>query len=321
MKRLAFVLVLFGCNFGWAQVNLVPNPSFENYTTCPYNGGQAWSAEPWYNAYGGCDYFNECGTNGYDVPLNKIGWEYARTGRGYSQISAWSNLYPNAREFLGVELEDTLVASNNYLVSFFVSMPDSIWYAVKNVGIYLSKEQPVSNADSLLGKAPQIEYQGSNYLDNKVGWIKIEDIYVAEGGEKYLTIGNFDTDEKTDTLFVPDGGVFRPSQPDYWELSGYFIDDVSVVLDTTTSIKENGKLDFSVYPNPVDDELNIHLNTHTFIHKVALYDIQGKLVMEQNNFGSTHDISIALPYLFEGIYVLRITSNQDEMRKKIIITH
>lgn len=90
----SFVLFSF---FAKTQLNLVPNPSFEIYDTCPYNefnpvysGVDAiCRAIPWfqhnspnpYNCGGSTDFFHAC--NG-SVPLNIDGFQNARTGFGYA---------------------------------------------------------------------------------------------------------------------------------------------------------------------------------------------------------------------------------------------
>ncbi|MEX2379920.1 MAG: gliding motility-associated C-terminal domain-containing protein [Vicingaceae bacterium] len=53
------------------------------------------------------------------------------------------------------------------------------------------------------------------------GWVKIEGIYLAEGGEQYLTIGNFNDDTNT-SYHIFNNNATIPS-------SYYYIDDVSLV--------------------------------------------------------------------------------------------
>lgn len=56
-------------------------------------------------------------------------------------------------------------------------------------------------------------------LSDKIGWMKVEWLYIASGGEKYITIGNFNTASTSDTLNV---GASNPG------FSYYYIDDVYV---------------------------------------------------------------------------------------------
>ncbi|HZV44348.1 MAG TPA: hypothetical protein VFF90_07710, partial [Saprospiraceae bacterium] len=74
------ILVLLSFTYfglsGWSQ-NLLPNPSFEVYTTCPtnYNTGEPLQCIPWTKAtQGTADYFNVCAFgNNVGVPANYFG--------------------------------------------------------------------------------------------------------------------------------------------------------------------------------------------------------------------------------------------------------
>ena len=120
------VLAVLLCLGSEAQQNLVPNPSFEEYSDCPNAGGRIWFAEPWFSVYGTCDYFHECGTFSYGTPGNWVGNENPKDGQGYGQISCYSPAFDNIREFVGLELLDSLQAEVKYDVEFFVSLEDSM---------------------------------------------------------------------------------------------------------------------------------------------------------------------------------------------------
>jgi len=104
-------------------------------------------------------------------------------------------------------LQEVLSPNVAYHVEFYLSLEDSLNYAVKNVGAYFSQEVPTQNLEMFLSLTPQISYEGAEFLTDKEGWMKISGSFVAVGGERYLTIGNFDDDENTDSLFVEGGGV------------------------------------------------------------------------------------------------------------------
>ena len=63
MKKIKFILFLLISIFsfeGYGQVNLVPNYSFESYTTCPTASGQISYAVPWIGTNSSTDYFSSC---------------------------------------------------------------------------------------------------------------------------------------------------------------------------------------------------------------------------------------------------------------------
>ena len=100
--------------------NLVPNPSFEEYTLCPGNRGQIALVPPWFSPNGGgVDYINECGgNNGAGVPTNNWGHQYPLEGEGYAGVRVWrgGGLY---REYLAADLKSPLEAGERYFLSFF----------------------------------------------------------------------------------------------------------------------------------------------------------------------------------------------------------
>jgi hypothetical protein len=80
-RRISILLILTLLGYySWSQ-NLLPNPSFEIYTTCPiqYNTGGPLQCTPWVPATGGTsDYFNACANPNplnlsVNVPLNFAG--------------------------------------------------------------------------------------------------------------------------------------------------------------------------------------------------------------------------------------------------------
>ena len=73
-------------SFGKAQ-NLVPNPSFEDFTTCPTTLGTGGPLQciPWIGI-NSADYFNVCGGFLIGVPINILGYQEARTGAAYAGI-------------------------------------------------------------------------------------------------------------------------------------------------------------------------------------------------------------------------------------------
>lgn len=291
--------------------NLVPNPSFEEYTECPIGSGRIVNAYPWYNARPSCDYYHECGTNGAGVPISQGGGGYARSGQAYAGFKVWciNDVSGIHREILGVELLGPLVEGETYRVELFLSMLDSVWYASKNVGVYFSVEQPYNHMDSIESYQPQVRYEGEEFLTGKEGWMQIAGTFVAQGGERFLSIGNFDRYEDTEVLFVSGGGIPPWHSAVYWSCAEYFIDDVSVVPDSITSVQEVVDLEssYKLYPNPNTGEFTLSLNMDD--HSVAtmtVWNISGQQVHTQQltNGSNTINLNVA-----EGLYLYRVVIN------------
>lgn len=296
----------------------MPNPSFEDYTQCPITNGWIWVTEPWTAVYGGVSYYHECGSNGFGVPVNEAGWQYARTGKAYIGCSMWA--YPSTYEgqFPGVSLASELITGKKYKVELYVSLLDSVWYSVKNIGVYFSQSQPPSNINTLLNYEPQVQYTGAEYLYNKEGWTKIEGSFYADGGEQFMTIGNFDGHNNSDTAFVPGGGIPPLNAPGYYKIAGYYIDDVSVTLDTTTGVNEIEQTTFEVYPNPAKEKITIETADHRPQTIVKLFDITGREVLITSLTASRTTIDVS--GFAGGIYTAVLLEDGVAVgRRKIIV--
>ena len=303
--KLEWVILFLLPLYSLGQQNLVPNGSFEINSGCPNNSGKIWLAEPWSSVRGSCDYLHECGTNGFGIPISQ-GGGYARTGQAYSRFNVWTT--SNTIEILGVELTDELTVGDRYHVEFYLSLLDSVWYASKNIGAYFSAAQPPNNIDSIRSYQPQVRYDGS-FISDKEGWTRVSGSFVAQGGERFLSIGNFDRYADTETLFVPGGGVNPWHSDVYWEVSGYFIDDVSVMPDSITSVQDvaNTEPVYKLYPNPNTGSFAVEVN-HSNGGRVMLhlFDASGKLVEEQKLVDGVNTVHTSLA---EGLYLYRVTVN------------
>jgi len=204
-----------------AQTNLVPNPSFEYYSNCPSASSQLSFAFPWYSPPNNDgDYFNSCSNNfGLPVIYNDYSL-YARTGNGCAAIWGLNNVSSNYREYLQVELNESLEANKCYLCSFFVVLIKPSQLAIGDLAISFS-EQAVLNTGTgdLLNLTSDIYCINNNPISDTLNWINISGIFSPNQSKKFLTIGNFKNDSATITSIVPNG-----TYPGAY----YFVDDVSV---------------------------------------------------------------------------------------------
>lgn len=78
---------------------------------------------------------------------------------------------------------------------------------------------------------------------------------------------------------------------------------------STNSFTEN---DLVLFPNPVNDYLNISLSKDKIIDKVLITDVLGKIVFEQNLFSESINVS----QLQNGIYNISLYSSNEVFSKK-----
>ncbi|WP_296683099.1 T9SS type A sorting domain-containing protein [Flavobacterium sp.] len=106
----------------------------------------------------------------------------------------------NQREYLQCELNDTLIYKKFYKIDFYtLSFIYDTWgnFLTNNLGIYFSTAQFYSNNGNYIDSAAQVKYFQNEIIKNPLTWEKFSGIYQAEGGEKFMTVGNFNSDVET----------------------------------------------------------------------------------------------------------------------------
>lgn len=202
----------------FAQSNLVPNASFENYLSCPTTDDQVNRAVGWSKVgTGTSDYMNACHTSSIvGVPNNVFGSQAARTGKAYTHLITATKNASNYREYMQVQLTSPLASGLTYDVQFYVSRTDGK-IAVAQIGALFSSTPLSSSNSQALNLVPQVE--NTTVISDTVNWVLVSGSFVAAGGEQYLTIGNFRTPANT-TKTTASGLHIHGS---------YYIDDVSVI--------------------------------------------------------------------------------------------
>jgi gliding motility-associated-like protein len=185
--------------------NLVPNPDFESYTICPigyHTPGQnpPYPGAPWESTtWGSSDYCHSC-SNPSDVgiPLNNEGWQYAHSGEAYAGLILKTTSVTDYREYLTAPLIAPLLGGKYYKVSFYVSLADTRC-GLRQIGAYMSEERPPyvwGEFAPLDEYTPQVESNGG-FLNDTMNWMLVEGCFRAEGGEAFITLGNFHDNANT----------------------------------------------------------------------------------------------------------------------------
>ena len=317
------VMCLVLCSSLQAQ-NLVPNPSFEAHNGCPEGLTDDWSkVQYWYNANGGTpDYFHLCGADAPSgsalagVPLNNRGQQWPVSGNAYMGFYGVQIGNQQWREYLQAELTKPLYFRFRYVVSFYVSLSESSQLAISTIGAHLS-EQPPSSSDMLvLDLEPQILPHPLQPITDTTNWVLVTDTFRSmHGGERFITIGNFFSNEQSDTLlFNP-----NPNPPSGNYRAYYYIDDVSVVaLDSVPSgvgITEQEALGFEVYPNPATDVVRFRVLDSSARSSVGMtvgvLDAVGRVLRYTTlTRGTQDDHAVDISALPTGIYFLELTNTE-----------
>ena len=141
MKKLLLFLFVYIPQIIFAQ-NLVPNPSFEDYTVCP--NSYFMLPTDWYSCSATPDYFNACdSTNSFGIPINCFGYQQAADGRAYCGFYAFGFTEPPPncyKEYLGCQLINSLQIGQKYFISFKVIFSGGfgVGIATNNIGLLFS---------------------------------------------------------------------------------------------------------------------------------------------------------------------------------------
>lgn len=190
--RLQVLIALFVSLVGGVQgQNLVRNQSFEEYKRCPkYEVTKKLKLKQ--NAIGVKEtprYFNTCNTE-----PNPFGEQKPFEGNAYCGLVITSDEANecNLREVIELKLSEPLIAGHKYKVSFQVNLADNSGYYSDQIGLIFSREKYKKDPifANRLGRY-DIRNPLGNFLKDTVNWTEISGIYNAEGGERYLIIGNF----------------------------------------------------------------------------------------------------------------------------------
>lgn len=251
------------------------NGSFENYTTLPYKISQINYATPWRSATNATpDYFHlysqpsQVSNWSVQIPQNFAGFSYSPDGNAYAGIITYyqsdtsttigENIdtnNSNYREYIYQILNDTLMNNIQYRINFKIKLSSKS--RVKTpIGFYLSDSFTEFKHNKVIMLNPAYESMGTSDTAN---WTTIEHIITAKGGEKYLVIGNFQTDTSSSISdLYPSNFIQSKYGGTVAAMGYYYIDQVVVDFVTGGIIKPGGTI-------LVEKGENIKLNAKTFI--------------------------------------------------------
>ena len=192
MKRILLPVFVFHISCftsAIAQANLVPNWSFEDTSNCPNDVGQIYSTLSWFSATSGTpDYYNECAsfTSQASVPQNGFGFQYPKTGVAYAGILTYQyQTGSGGREYIEIELLDSLTKGKKYCISFNVSLIESA-APIDALQALLTKDSVISIATLTLPYQPSITNESGHLINDTLNWVLISGEYVAGGGGNFF---------------------------------------------------------------------------------------------------------------------------------------
>lgn len=213
---------------GFAQdEELVENGSFEQTQGKIKKLGSIESATGWIMATGqSADLFAPSSkVTEILTPLNAYGTEEPYDGSNYAGIVAYSYNDKMPRSYLMSKLVKPLQKGKRYCVTFYVSLAESSKYSTNAIGASFSKKPYASTEKASIIADVDVTRGDNKILSGFYGWDKVCNTYLAKGGEKYITLGNFLNNNQI--------GEQKMRQPKYYRgqqiiAAYYYVDNVSV---------------------------------------------------------------------------------------------
>jgi outer membrane protein OmpA-like peptidoglycan-associated protein len=184
------------------------------------------------------DLFSKSATGDIGVPVNIYGSEEPTTENGgnvYAGIVAYKpGKLAGERSYITIQLMQgkepvTLKKGLTYCIEYAVSLSESSKFACNNLGAYLSKDAPGNGEPGAIYMAGDhvMKAQTNKVYNGFFGWEKVCNTYTAKGDEKYITIGNFDLNDKTQFQAVKKP---KDAEADPLTHAYYYIDNIVVRL-------------------------------------------------------------------------------------------
>lgn len=302
---------------GYGQ-NLVPNPSFEDYSLCPDNWAQIDRVDNWEAYKGSPDYFNSCEpTNSFSTPQNLMGNQIPVSGNSYTGLILYSKVISNGDEIIGTQLTQNLQIGIKYYLSFKIILKYNNAFSVccgnNKIGAKFSTQSySTPNPPSINNSA---HIWTDSIITDTLNWTQVFGSFVADSSYSNLMIGNFFSNANIDTNDLVGSGEF----------SYYFFDDVCVSTDSSfcanyiyTGIEDKSiESNINIYPNPANNYFNVNNKDSNNPINIKIYNTLGQELFVLNNV-SEPLIQIDISEYTTNLLFIKIESKNKSFTYKLL---
>lgn len=314
LKALLLLLMNLALAVMATAQNLVPNGSFEDTTSCELpTQCTLLKASHWYNPNTAtpdlydCDLDRGCGS-----PMDPdIGTAYQPSFDGLRHAGAffwYGSGGGNTRDYMMTRLSGAMESGGSYRVELSYSRRRFYHQlAIDHIGVWFGMDSLFEPQPDRLDVTAQVRLRDadSSYLAVGGEWAMLADTFVAQGGEQWMVIGNFDVAGSVDGIVAEPTGI---------QLSCYyFIDAVSVTPLEPTGIADQG---LAVYWN--GSAIAILSQGSRDIDRVVLYSASGQLLYQRLGRLTGPWIEWTLPELADGLYLLVAETRSGRLARKFI---
>lgn len=211
-----------------AQVNHVPNGSFEDSLSCPYSLSEMYRCAYWISYTKTTpDYYHSCNNLAAGVPHNQLGYQQAAQGNAYAGLITYQQLSPDYDEYIKTAISP-LQTGKTYEVSMSVSLANESMWSSNNLGVYFfdSGAYSLNTFSSVHTWAqPHVSYSHYGAVTDTVNWVRLKGYLTADSAYDNMVIGDFKRNQFTSPAFIQSYINVHPANQ---RLSYYYIDSVVV---------------------------------------------------------------------------------------------
>ncbi len=243
----AIALFVLCFTFNFAQTNLISNPSFEDTIVVPRNHSQLNVCSTWSTQIATPDFF--CAFSPsispspsisiVQTPKNVLGFQIPKNGFNYVGLSTKSKgaspSFPFANYYESIQGKTTQALKSNHVYDFklFYSLADGCGIASNQLQVYFTENlftpvmfsyvDPNTYYNNLQA---QIQNATNVFMTDTMKWVQLQNCFIAQGGEKFISIGNYRDGNRSKYIDVINNPVFANTQNNIW--SYLYIDDLSL---------------------------------------------------------------------------------------------
>ncbi len=248
------------------------------------------------------------------------------TALNISNLTNLGTLYCQNNQITSIDISNNLAlyyfnCYNNSLPSLSITNNTSL------IGLYCGVNQlntlDVSNNTALQTIFVQQNQLTSLDVSNNVN---LQRFYCNDNQLTYLNLQNGNNTIITDTNFIvtnnPDLTCILVDDASWSTTNWTAIDATSTFVNSQAECDALGIEDnnfeeaINLYPNPAKESFTIINNGNIEINKITIYDLLGKVVYQANTVGN----SINTSNFKEGLFLVKLNSNNNSITKKIIIS-
>jgi hypothetical protein len=181
--------------------NLISNPSFESYHSCPPGTGELERAVSWESIRGNADYYHKCGYFGANSLIrNGGGFQTPRSGEAYMglcpsgyRITAQKDSFPiDYREYAINTLAEPLERRAQYIFELYLSLGDRSLYTSNNLSVVGFMAKPTWDKAQLTPfTVKKTLVQFDTLIKDTQNWVHLVDTFIADSAYNFISIGVF----------------------------------------------------------------------------------------------------------------------------------